>query len=103
MSDSSVNRVSLIGPVVGRVMVCRRCRRSVDVVEAALGARTDAEHRWLDETEYVCGLCLDPAPLDLVEQDEPSTQAGEALGRARMARERGHMMKRAVEDLEAAS
>lgn len=103
MSDAAVNRVSRIGSVVGRVMVCRRCWRSVDVIEAALGANTEEEHRWLDESAYVCGLCLDPEPLALGEQAEPSTQAGEALGRARMAQERGYVMKRAIEEIEAAS
>lgn len=52
----------MIGPpVIGRVLVCTRCRRSVEVLEAAQGARTDEEHRHLDAESYVCGECLSGA------------------------------------------
>lgn len=47
--------------VIGRVLVCQKCRRSVDVLEAAQGARTDEEHRHLDAESYVCGECLSGA------------------------------------------
>jgi hypothetical protein len=43
----------------GRVLVCTRCRSSVEVLEAAHGARTDAEHRFIDPSRFVCGGCLE--------------------------------------------
>lgn len=47
--------------IIGRVLVCTRCNRSVDVLEAASGARTDEEHRHLDADTYTCGECLEKA------------------------------------------
>lgn len=50
-----------------------------------MGARTDAEHQWIDPSEYVCGVCLAPQPLSAL---DPPADAVEALGRARTAQER---------------
>lgn len=47
--------------VTGRLLVCTRCSSSVDVLEAAAGATTDAEHRWINPAEFVCGECLEAA------------------------------------------
>lgn len=58
--------------VVGRVLVCIECEASVDVLEACLGAQTDAEHRWLDEDAYTCGTCLEAAGAT-VEAPAPDT------------------------------
>lgn len=53
----TVNRVSRIGPVVGRTLQCTRCHRTLDVLEAADGATTADEHRWIDPSDYLCGDC----------------------------------------------
>lgn len=42
---------------VGRVLSCSRCGMSIDVLEATQGARTLAEHRWLDPGTYVGFVC----------------------------------------------
>ena len=44
--------------VVGRLMQCSECGAHVDVIEAAHGARSLAEHRFLDPESYVCGGCM---------------------------------------------
>lgn len=53
-----------LGLVYGRLMVCTGpCGAVVDVVEAAYGARSLAEHRYLDVETYVCGDCLAAATI----------------------------------------
>lgn len=41
-----------------RNLTCTRCGWLVAVFEATAGARTDAEHRFLDPAVYVCTSCL---------------------------------------------
>jgi hypothetical protein len=55
--------------VIGRVLVCTSCRSEVQVLEAATGARTEAEHRWIDPETFVCGGCLavDDLPAEALE------------------------------------
>jgi hypothetical protein len=43
---------------VGRLMTCKSCGALVDVLEAAQGAQSEAEHRHLNPESYVCGDCL---------------------------------------------
>jgi hypothetical protein len=47
--------------VVGRILACNVCGAIVDVLEAASGATTDAEHRWINPDAYECGECLEAA------------------------------------------
>jgi hypothetical protein len=49
----------------------------VQVLEAAAGARSEAEHRWLDPEAFVCGGCL--------AVDELPAEALEAVRRAETA------------------
>lgn len=68
-------------PVIGRVLVCQQCRRSIDVLEAAQGARTDADHRHLDADDYRCGECMAGGnTLAVPETAEPIPYAGEVAG-----------------------
>lgn len=71
--------------VVGRVLVCVRCRRTVDVLEAAAGARNDDEHRWINPSSYVCGCCLEAAGEIVT---GALSAAAVAAGRARTAQQR---------------
>lgn len=84
--------------VVGRLLVCTKCGAAVDVLEAAVGASTDDEHRWIDPAAFVCGGCLDGLPLpDLV---ETSTDVAEVAGRARTAQERAAWLEKGRDELQ---
>lgn len=50
-----------------RRLFCRRHHGWVEVFEACFGARTDAEHRFLDAEDYYCGECGGFAAGDGVE------------------------------------
>lgn len=50
-----------------RRLFCQGCRCWVHVFEAAHGARTDAEHRYLNADDYWCGSCGGFAAGDGVE------------------------------------
>lgn len=45
-----------------RNLVCRGCDEIVSVFEAAHGARTDAEHEFVDAATFACADCLTPIP-----------------------------------------
>jgi hypothetical protein len=44
---------------VSRALMCGRCRSSVEVFEAVQGAKTAAEHLFIDPSSFVCGGCLE--------------------------------------------
>lgn len=48
-------------PRRGRWLVCTVCGESIDVLEAAQGARSDEEHRFLDPAKFRCGQCMEKA------------------------------------------
>lgn len=49
-----------IADVTHRTLRCTRCNVDVGVLEAAHGARTPEEHRFLDPDTYVCAGCHRP-------------------------------------------
>lgn len=58
----------------GRLLTCIGCRALVQVFEAAHGARSDDEHRYLDPDSYVCGDCC--ATVAVPARPGPSDTAG---------------------------
>lgn len=44
-----------------RLLTCTRCGALTGVFEAAWGARTEEDHRFLDPAVFVCGGCLEQA------------------------------------------
>lgn len=68
---------------MSRVLVCTGCGVSIEVFEAAQGARSDAEHQHLDPSTFVGGVCgcLESGSCSA------SAKTAEAVGRAGTGRE----------------
>ena len=46
-----------------RRLRCAQCGTEEIAFEAAMGARTDAEHRWVEAAEFLCSECLPTATV----------------------------------------
>lgn len=54
-----LRRTDLPASSFERGLVCTRCGALVAVMEARLGATSDADHQHLDPETYACGECLE--------------------------------------------